>query len=36
MHPTCEITGEMINDIYGSPMRMVRHNGEGTCSCHNF
>src|SRR5271157_5606629 len=28
MHPTAEITGEIINDIYGSPMRMVRHNGE--------
>ena len=35
MHPTCEITGEMINDIYGSPMRMVRHNGEGLPGCHN-
>ncbi len=28
MHPTTEITGEIINEIYGSPMRMVRHNGE--------
>lgn len=36
MHPTSEITGEIINDIYGSPMRMVRHNGEGTHSCCNF
>jgi zinc transport system ATP-binding protein len=36
MHPTCEITGEIINDIYGSPMRMVRHNGEGSCNCHSF
>jgi zinc transport system ATP-binding protein len=36
MHPTSEITGEIINDIYGSPMRMVRHNGEGTDSCCNF
>lgn len=35
MHPTCEITGEIINDIYGSPMRMVRHNGEGMLSCYN-
>jgi len=36
MHPTSEITGEIINDIYGSPMRMVRHNGEGTDSCFNL
>ncbi len=36
MHPTCEITGEMINEMYGSPMRMVRHNGEGSCTCHSF
>ncbi len=36
MHPTSEITGEIINEIYGSPMRMVRHNGEDTCGCHNF
>lgn len=35
MHPTCEITGEIINDIYGSPMRMVRHNGEGIPTCYN-
>jgi zinc transport system ATP-binding protein len=35
MHPTCEISGEMINEIYGSPMRMVRHNGEGSCNCHS-
>jgi len=26
MHPTSEITGEMINEIYGSDMRMVRHD----------
>jgi zinc transport system ATP-binding protein len=36
MHPTSKITGEIINEIYGSPMRMVRHNGEGTCGCHNL
>lgn len=35
MHPTSEITGEIINAIYGSPMRMVRHNGEGTHHCCN-
>ncbi len=35
MHQTCEITGEMINEIYGSPMRMVRHNGEAKSTCHN-
>lgn len=26
VHPTSEITGEMINEIYGSDMRMVRHD----------
>jgi zinc transport system ATP-binding protein len=26
MHPTSEITGEIINAIYGSPMRIVRHD----------
>jgi zinc transport system ATP-binding protein len=36
MHPTAEITGEVINEIYGSPMRIVRHNSEGACGCHNF
>ncbi|MGO9571553.1 MAG: metal ABC transporter ATP-binding protein [Desulfomonilaceae bacterium] len=36
MHPTSEITGEIINEIYGSPMRMVRHNGERACGCPNF
>lgn len=36
MHPTSEITGEIINEMYGSPMRMVRHNGEGSCDCHSF
>jgi len=35
MHSTTEITGEIINDIYGSPMRMVRHNGGGGCHCHS-
>jgi len=25
-HPTSEITGEMINEIYGCDMRMVRHD----------
>lgn len=35
IHPTSEITGEIINDIYGSPMRMVRHNGAGAGSCHS-
>ncbi|MFH0825737.1 MAG: ABC transporter ATP-binding protein [Pseudomonadota bacterium] len=36
MHPTSEITGEIINEIYGSPMRMIRHNGEANCNCHSF
>lgn len=35
MHPTCEITGEIINEMYGSPMRMVRHNGGGAHNCYN-
>lgn len=26
MHPTSEITGEMINEVYGSEMKMVRHD----------
>jgi zinc transport system ATP-binding protein len=36
MHPTAEITGEIINEIYGSPMRIVRHNGAESCKCQNF
>lgn len=36
IHPTSEITGEIINELYGSPMRMVRHNGEGKCNCSSF
>ena len=27
MHSTSEVTGQVINDMYGSPRRMVRHNG---------
>jgi zinc transport system ATP-binding protein len=30
MHPTTEITGEIINSIYGSPMKMVRHDRDGS------
>jgi len=26
VHPTSEITGEMINEIYGCDVRMVRHD----------
>jgi zinc transport system ATP-binding protein len=26
VHPATEITGEMINDIYGAPMKIVRHD----------
>jgi zinc transport system ATP-binding protein len=36
MHPTSEISGEIINEMYGSPMKLVRHNGQETCHCHNF
>ena len=36
MHPTDEISGEIINDIYGSPMKLVRHNGRETPQCLNF
>lgn len=25
-HPTTEITGEIINQVYGAPMKMVRHD----------
>ncbi|MGC8604501.1 MAG: metal ABC transporter ATP-binding protein, partial [Desulfomonilaceae bacterium] len=35
MHQTSEITGAIINEIYGSPMRMIRHNGEGVRNCLN-
>lgn len=35
MHPTSEVTGAIINEIYGSPMRMIRHNGERDCNCQN-
>ena len=36
MHPTSEISGEMINEMYGSPMKLVRHNGKGIPQCLNF
>jgi zinc transport system ATP-binding protein len=36
VHSTSEISGKIINDIYGSPMRIVRHDGEGALSCYNF
>ncbi|MFY9399418.1 MAG: ABC transporter ATP-binding protein [Desulfomonilia bacterium] len=26
MHPTCDITGEMINEIYGTDVHMIRHD----------
>lgn len=26
VHPTSEITGEIINEVYGAPMKMVRHD----------
>lgn len=38
VHPTSEITGEIINEIYGAPMKMVRHdlNHTGACAgCNN-
>lgn len=38
MHPTSEISGEMINRIYGASMKMVRHDrshAEGLPSCFN-
>ena len=33
VHPTSEITGENINEVYGSPMKMVRHDHgpDGVC-----
>jgi zinc transport system ATP-binding protein len=33
VHSTSEITGEIINEIYGSPMKIVRHNGERCLGC---
>lgn len=36
MHPTSEITGEIINEMYGSPMKIVRHNGVEPGNCRNF
>ncbi|MFH0958783.1 MAG: ABC transporter ATP-binding protein [Pseudomonadota bacterium] len=36
-HPTADITGEIINEIYGAPMKMIRHNGDGGgCDCTSF
>lgn len=38
IHPTSEISGEMINTIYGAPMKMVRHDrgyAKGLPSCFN-
>jgi len=26
LHPTSEVTGEIISRVYGSPVRMVRHD----------
>jgi zinc transport system ATP-binding protein len=28
-HPTHEVTGQVINEVYGYPMRMVRHDHKG-------
>ena len=28
-HPTSEVTGEIINEIYGMDMRLVRHDHRG-------
>ena len=36
VHPATEITGEAINEIYGSPMKIVRHDhnaGRGLDKC---
>jgi len=38
VHPTSEITGAIINEIYGAPMKMVRHDltHSGACThCSN-
>jgi zinc transport system ATP-binding protein len=29
VHSTSDISGEMIHDIYGGHVRMVRHEGHG-------
>ncbi len=34
VHPTSEITGELINEVYGSPMKMVRHDLSNNGECH--
>jgi zinc transport system ATP-binding protein len=33
-HPTSQVTGEVISEIYGREVRMVRHDHKhaGTCS----
>jgi zinc transport system ATP-binding protein len=39
VHPTSEITGEMIQEIYGADVRMVRHDRQcppGDPTCWNF
>jgi zinc transport system ATP-binding protein len=33
VHPTSEITGAIINEIYGSPMKMVRHDRTNSGEC---
>jgi zinc transport system ATP-binding protein len=30
VHPTCDITGEMINAVYGSHVHMIRHDASMT------
>lgn len=30
IHPTCDITGEMINEIYGTDVHMIRHDASKT------
>ena len=34
VHPTSEITGEIINEIYGSPMKIVRHDLSNSGASH--
>lgn len=36
IHPTSEITGEIIHDIYGTPQKMVRHDQRCSESGHDY
>jgi zinc transport system ATP-binding protein len=33
IHPTCEVCGKIIQELYGAPMRMVRHDRLNSGAC---